>query len=74
MKILKIIILGYLLTIVSTAYGSLPNARTIYITSDDGPLPGTKNLINVMLKNKTPFRLSVTVVGFSWKLVPFSFL
>lgn len=38
MKILKIIILGYLLTIVSTSYGSLPNARTIYITSDDGPL------------------------------------
>ncbi|WP_041804613.1 polysaccharide deacetylase family protein [Rickettsia bellii] len=49
--------LGYLLTIVSTSYGSLPNARTIYITSDDGPLPGTKNLINVMLKTKTPITL-----------------
>ena len=57
MKILKIIILGYLLTIVSTSYGSLPNTRTIYITSDDGPLPDTRGLINVMLKNKTPITL-----------------
>lgn len=49
--------LCYLLTILGVSYASLPSTRTIYMTSDDGPLRGTRNLINVILSTNTPITM-----------------
>ncbi|MFP3017754.1 MAG: polysaccharide deacetylase family protein [Candidatus Tisiphia sp.] len=58
MRITKIFLIYCFVAIVNLPYALCADTnKTIYITSDDGPLGGTENVVNVMTQKKTPITM-----------------